>query len=96
MAIEIATGGLQPDLIVLLDLPPEKGFERKRGGDPNDRFEQEQHAFHEKVRLGYLELAKQDSERWLILDASSQKNVISSRIWDCVSNMIEKGIHNDA
>lgn len=93
---DIATGGLQPDIVVLLDLPPEKGFERKRGGDPNDRFEQEQQAFHEKVRLGYLDLAKQDPKRWLVVDASMPRKAVSERIWERANHIIDKEKSNDA
>lgn len=56
--IRIATGGLEPDLYVVLDLPPEQGQERqRRDGSPADRIEQEGKAFREVVRDGYLALA---------------------------------------
>ena len=51
-AIELAIGGLEPDLNVLLDLPPESGL--GRAGAPSDRFEREGLAFHQRVHEGFL------------------------------------------
>ena len=57
--IGIATGGLEPDLYVVLDLPPGEGRERqRRDGGEADRIEREGDAFREKVREGYLEVAE--------------------------------------
>ncbi|MDA0769521.1 MAG: dTMP kinase [SAR202 cluster bacterium Casp-Chloro-G4] len=80
----IATGGLEPELVVLLDLPPDIGFQRKRGGDPNDRFEREDLAFHQRVHEGYNALAANDPKRWLVLDASLPMESLASAIWDRV------------
>jgi dTMP kinase len=66
-----ATGALIPDLTICLDLPVERGLLRKRGGDQAEwnRMEQEQIAFHERVRHGFLALAAAEPARWLVLDA---------------------------
>jgi dTMP kinase len=63
-----ATDGLVPDLTVLLDLPVAAGRARKQRDE--DAFQREDDAFHERVRQGYLELARQDPDRWLVLDAT--------------------------
>ncbi len=63
-----ATDGLVPDLTFYLDLDPKIGLSRIKG--EKDRLEQEVLEFHERVREGYLELAKKHSERICILDAS--------------------------
>jgi dTMP kinase len=67
-----ATGSLVPDLTLCLDLPVAEGFRRKQNMGPDmwDRLEQEQTAFHERVREGYLTLAKAEPARWMILDAA--------------------------
>ena len=71
---EFATGGLTPDLTIYLDIPVEKGLDRKRRalalneGEWN-RLDQEPVAFHRRVRQGYLTLAADDPDRWVILDA---------------------------
>lgn len=67
-----ATGGLQPDLTFLLDVPVEVGLARKRGQDANEwnRMEQRQREYHERVRAGYREMAMADPARWRVLDAT--------------------------
>ncbi len=62
-----ATGGLKPDLTVLLDIRVDTGLARK---EQHDRFEQEELAFHERVREGYLALAKAEPGRWLYGDTA--------------------------
>jgi dTMP kinase len=64
----IATGGLMPDLTVLLDLAPEQGLARKNNC-AEDRFESEDLEFHRRVRAGYRELAAAGPDRWLVVDA---------------------------
>jgi dTMP kinase len=64
----IATQGLEPDLTILLDLSVEEAQRRMSGRD-QDRFETEAQEFHERVRRTYLELADENSNQWLVLDA---------------------------
>jgi dTMP kinase len=85
-----ATQGLKPDLIILLDMPAEDGLARKRGRE-KDRFEQEELAFHRRVRQGYLELAAGEPERWLVIDAKQPKEKISQIIWQKVSQLLSAG-----
>jgi dTMP kinase len=82
-----ATGGLMPDLTVLLDAPVEVCFARKGACKP-DRFEQEAKAFHNRVREGYLKLASEGPERWLVVDASQSKVKIAEIIWQRVSRLL--------
>lgn len=73
----IATGGLKPSLTFLFDLPVAKGLERanrrilklRKGHPPENRFEEEKHAFHERVRKGYLTLAGREKKRFKVLNA---------------------------
>ncbi len=70
-----ATGGLKPELNVLLDLNPSLSLERQKvrsqnTGQSADRFESEKIDFHERVRQGYLSLAKDDPKNWFVLDAT--------------------------
>lgn len=69
--INFATEGLEPDLAVLLDVDVTEGLKRRQvsGGEWN-RLDAARIEFHERVRTGYLELAKREPERWLIIDAA--------------------------
>jgi dTMP kinase len=82
-----ATQGLKPDLTVLLDIPVEIGLARK-GGKKRDRFEQEDIAFHQRVREGYLKLAASEPVRWLVVDAALPKEKIAEIIWQKVSGLL--------
>ena len=82
-----ATRGLKPNLTVLLNIPAEAGLARKRG-ERQDRFEQEDIAFHQRVREGYLKLATSDPERWLVIDGSQSKAKIGEIIWQRVSQLL--------
>jgi len=84
-----ATQGLKPDLIILLDIPVEEGFTRKRARK-QDRFEQEDIAFHQRVREGYLKLAANDPRRWVVIDASQSKAKIREIIWQRVSQLLSR------
>ncbi len=82
-----ATWGLKPDLTILLDIPAEEGLARK-GSKRHDRFEQEDIAFHQRVREGYLKIAADEPKRWLVVDASQSKEKIAQIIWQKVRQLI--------
>ena len=84
----IATGGIVPNLTVLLDLPPEDGLGRKTA-DTFDRFEREAQEFHRRVRAGYLELAESDPSHWLVLDALETEKSLSGDVWRHVWPLVE-------
>ena len=83
----VGTLGLMPDLTVLLDISAEEGLSRKKCKKP-DRFEQETIDFHRRVRKGYLELAEEEPERWLVVDATLSRKRITSIIWERVSTLL--------
>ncbi len=91
----IATRGIVPDLIVLLDLPPEDGLGRK-AADTFDRFEREAQVFHRRVRAGYLELAEGEPNRWLVLDARESQESISGDVWRRVWPLVESRASREA
>lgn len=68
--IHFATGGLKPDLTILLDLDVEIGLSRKGDQDEWNRLDAYTVEFHRRVRAGYHELVKLEPERWVILDAN--------------------------
>ncbi|RSN61918.1 dTMP kinase [Actinomadura sp. WAC 06369] len=75
---EWATGGLVPDLTVLLEVPPRTGLARLSA--PADRIESEPQDFHERVRAGFRALADADPDRYLVLDASRPQAELSREI----------------
>ena len=72
-----ATGGLLPDLTVLLDVDPIVGLARFAG---RDRLEAESIDYHRAVRQGFLDLAAADPERYLVVDAADPATVIADAI----------------
>jgi dTMP kinase len=74
-----ATGGLVPDLTVLLDVPVEVG--RAHVGKDADAIEREDNAFHERVRRGFLTIAAEAPDRFLVLDATRNKADVSADVW---------------
>ena len=81
----IATGGLEPDVTLLLDLPVAASRERTRARHPElDRMESEDDGFHERVRHGFLELAR-GSKRYLILDATRDSATLIDTALEAIS-----------
>jgi dTMP kinase len=81
-----ATEGLTPDLTILLDLPPQAGLGRRARSA--DRLEAEPSEFHERVRTGFLELARSDPGRYLILDATRPADELTTAIRERVRDML--------
>jgi dTMP kinase len=94
--LDFATGGLQPDITFLLDIPVEIGLERARAKSiykEGDRMEQAGHKFHESVRYGFLKLAESIAEehRFRIIEVGPPKTVdqvhqeilrhVSQKLW---------------
>ncbi|MBQ0902707.1 dTMP kinase [Micromonospora sp. U21] len=76
-----ATGGLKPDLVVLLDVEPQTGLSRVASrSEGADRLEAESIAFHERVRYAFLDLAAADPKRYLVLDASRPAEEITEQV----------------
>jgi dTMP kinase len=76
----LATGGLTPDLTVLLDLPVELGLARRQRTADLNRLDAAGLAFHERVRVGYHALARQDGDRWVQIDAGRAADVIAEEV----------------
>ena len=83
-----ATGGLQPDLTILLDLPPETGLARARGRSVADRMESESLDFHQRVRQTFRALAESDPDRYLVLDATQGADELAAAIRVRVTDLL--------
>ena len=82
---ELATGGLRPDLIVLIDVSVDVGLERVMRRGAHDRLESEQRAFHERVRQGYFQLMEADPARWLRLDGAPGAETVFESLWTALA-----------
>jgi dTMP kinase len=81
---DIATGGLVPDLTVLLDVAPEVGLRRKAEAD-RTRFEATfDLAFHRRVRAGFLELAAAEPDRFVVVDSARQIDAVFADVLEAV------------
>lgn len=93
----LATLGTVPDLTLLLDFDPEIGLNRARqrnsvsSGPNEDRFEQENLDFHQRIRAGYLSLAA-THDRFCIIDADGDADTIAQRIRTTVAERFEQGL----
>lgn len=85
-----AVGNVMPDLTIVIDVPTTVGLARiaQRASDLPDRMERENVEFYEKVRAGYLLLAKQWPERVVVVDGTKSAEVIQKRIWTEVEKVI--------
>jgi dTMP kinase len=88
----IATGGVQPDRTVLLDVPTIDGLARRLDGAASEltRFETDAAhgaTFHERVRNGYLELAAAEPARWRVVNASATEAEVAERVWEAVRDL---------
>jgi dTMP kinase len=79
-----AAAGLEPDVYVLLEVPP--SVARVRLGDDRDRMEAAGDDFHERVRAGYSALARSDG--WVVIDGSASIAEVERAVWEAVSGRL--------
>jgi dTMP kinase len=89
--VAYATGGLKPDLTILFDLDVEEGMRRKHNNPVEwNRLDAYALAYHQRVRQGYLELARQEPARWVMLDASQSPTAVQTDLNRIVLERLEK------
>ena len=80
-----ATGGLKPDLTLLLDVDVRIGLGRRlKGGEEWNRMDQQALEFHQRTRDGYLTLAAAEPGRWVRIDASGSIDQVAAALWERV------------
>jgi len=82
----VATGGIEPDLTILLDLEIEAGFSRIARA--RDRMESKDRAYHEKVRQGFLRMARERPDRFVVVDASRAPDAVARDIESAVKRVL--------
>jgi dTMP kinase len=85
----VVVDATRPDLTFILDLPAELGLarasaRRETRAEAADRFEAEATGFHERLREAFLDIARREPERCLVIDATDEADVVEERIWAAV------------
>ena len=85
---QLVQGELRPDYTLLLDCPVEVGMDRASARGELDRFEQEQVAFFQRVRATYLQLARESSGRYRVVDASRPLEEVQSQLQEICNELL--------
>lgn len=83
----VTIGDLKPDLTVILDVPVEVGLKRaaaRRGASAADRFESEDISFHQQLREAYRQIAENEPERCVLIDATEDPAKVAANIWSAL------------
>jgi dTMP kinase len=88
--VRYATGGLVPDLTVLLDVDAEIGIGRKTKSQEWNRMDAYTLEFHQRVRAGYLEMVKQEPGRWVVVDAGNGWDDVQKQLRTTILKKLEK------
>lgn len=83
-------GGTIPDLTLILDLPAEVGLQRAEARGGAARFESKGLAFHERLRAGYLEIARREPDRCVVIEANAEIDAVTAAISDAVDQKLER------
>jgi dTMP kinase len=79
--------GLMPDITFILDIPAEQGLARateRLGGGVPDRFESQELLLHERVRRAFLDIAEEEPDRCVVVDASQPEAMVAEDVWEIV------------
>jgi dTMP kinase len=82
--VDFATGGLKPDLTLLLDVEVEVGLKRKVAASEWNRLDAYALDFHRRVRQGYHEMARAEPERWVVIDAGQPPGAVQAALREVV------------
>ena len=86
--VSFATGGLKPDLTILLDVDVETGLRRKELKGEWNRLDAYNLDFHQRVRKGYFNLVKAEPERWEVVDASQTPTEVQEELQKVISKRL--------
>ena len=88
--VRYATGGLVPDLTVFLDVDVEIGISRKSKSQEWNRLDAYTLEFHQRVRAGYLEMIKQEPDRWMVVDARKDWEPVQQQLRAAILQRLQK------
>jgi dTMP kinase len=92
----ITVGDAMPDLTVILDLPAEVGLARalaRRAGGAPDRFEGEDLGFHQRLNAAFREIAEEEPNRCVLIDADRPAEAVAADIWAKVAERLQPALH---
>jgi dTMP kinase len=87
----VTIGDLKPDLTFILDVPVEVGMQRaalRRGSGAPDRFEAEDVRFHQELREAYRQIAADDPQRCVLIDANADAGTVAASVWAAVRDRL--------
>jgi dTMP kinase len=87
----VTLGGLMPNLTLILDIPAEEGLTRaaqRLGSGAPDRFEAQDLASHERIRRAFLDIAEEEPDRCVVIDARQPEAVVAEDVWEAVSERL--------
>ena len=87
--VKYATGGLVPDLTVLLDVDVEEGLRRKKNENEWNRLDAYTVEFHRRVHAGYLEMVQAEPTRWVVVDAGQKWNAVQEELRRVIVRKLE-------
>jgi dTMP kinase len=84
----LTTGGLLPDLTLILDIPPKEGLARanaRLGEGAADRFESQELVMHERIRQAFLDIAEEEPDRCVVIDANQPEAIVAEDVWEVIT-----------
>jgi len=89
--VKYATGGLVPDLTILLDVDVKVGLKRKKqNGVEWNRMDAHEVEFYQRVRNGYMEMVKQEPKRWVVVDASRDWEKVQAELREVITRALSQ------
>jgi dTMP kinase len=88
--VKYATGGLSPNLTVLLDVDVQEGLRRKKNDNEWNRLDAYTVEFHQRVRAGYLEMVKREPDRWVVVDAGQEWERVQEELRKAITGRLKK------
>lgn len=89
----VTIDGMVPDMTIILDLDPEEGLRRagaRRGGDVADRFEKETLEIHRRRREAFLDIARREPVRCVVVDAARSQDAVSADVIAAATGLLER------
>lgn len=86
----IATEGLQPDIVLYVDVLPEVGLGRVATRTEWNRLDAQNREFHERVRQGYLQLARDDPDRWIVIDGNAPAEAVHRTVLRAIDPLLSR------